>query len=255
MSMKSHIKLSRLIIDNFRISKENGNVYALDLENGKVKERGPRMMGFQKGYFTEEAEELLNRKYETPIGKLIAKVEVWQNNLADATVTVEDHMTMARFLMMLSLRDPKTLEQLRSNETLGKYLSSCKTPSDFIFFMDEKGRVDDLSKSMFGKKRLGLAVNKTNTSFISSMDGAIAKGKEAETSDWWFPVNPKLSFDFVSKATFEKRYKGEHAGVIDDPLTVQKFNDILFNSARRNKAQYVFSNDKIELERLAEFLK
>lgn len=78
MSVKSHIQLPISIIDSFShkelVSGENGFknkanfVYVLPFNSFNVKSIRTNEYGSEFGYFSDDVEELLSNKYESPLG-------------------------------------------------------------------------------------------------------------------------------------------------------------------------------------------
>lgn len=250
--MNSHIQLPCFIIRNFAISPTDGNVHALDLKSGRIFKKTPRKLGTEENYYDREVEDYFSKTFEKPLGDLIARVEKCHRKPGESTnITLDDYMTVGRFMVMLLVRDPALLDTLKKYGDLRNLDSISKTPSDLVRFFAKDNSIDQLTREMLGNNQLAFVFNETNTSFISSTRGFSLEGTPPENIDWWLPFGPKLSFHFVSKPTFEKRYKeGNHTGVIYEDKVVRRFNDILFKSSLILGAKYIFSDDKSELERL-----
>lgn len=115
MSVESHIQLPISIIKSFShkelVTGDNGFknkidfVYTLSFGCFDVESIKTREYGSQFGYFTEDVEELLSNKYESPLGNTRKKIAdfSWKKN-KEITIAPDDYNILKNYLKMLFYR-------------------------------------------------------------------------------------------------------------------------------------------------------
>lgn len=71
-------------------------------------------------------------------------------------------------------------------------------------------------------------------------------------SNWWFPVTPTIAIHYVDEDVFHGLYKDSSCAVINEDDCVINYNNLMTESAIKEKNDYIFSNIDDELIRLKE---
>lgn len=259
--MDSHIQISKFIIKNFVVSKDDGNVYIYDFRDNKVHKDGPSAIGTIPGYFDERGEDDISKKFEAPLGRIVKKLKELEKGCPDAEgITASDRKTIKRFLTELLARRPDVyIEAIKDSEP-AKAFNYRPTPSHAMSnYVDE-----DMAERLFEGRILVVVLNRAETSFVSSVKGYAVCGKRGvQNQNWWFPLTPTLAINCVTEKVFQSVYHGENIVQLEDENSIRMTNDLIFVQSKQEYEQIikhegfsdyyagVFSNDKPEIDRLA----
>lgn len=253
MPVKSHIINSKFIIEKFRISETDGQVYTLNLVDLKLSRKGPAELGTEYGYYSDSTEKNLSDKYEGPMSQLFKRVI--DNNEYDFVQT--DCNLIGDFLVALYARNPDILPKTYS-KSIAKPLSIIINHSD-ILEMCERTNLRNL---FFDNHYPMILINNTTVDFISSVYGcSVTYNIKSNKTNWFFPLTPKLAIQFINNDDWESLYnKCTHGEINEDQVeTVKYFNtqiadalDLMLSKAidKTHDIYYLFSNSNVELKRL-----
>lgn len=245
MKVDSHVQLPKSIINNFRISKENGNVYVLNLDTREIEEKGPKKIGIKYGHYNEMIEELLCKKYEHPLSLIKNKLEKWNQDHAAGMLSEEEIETIKSFLKMLICRDPQMIEDVYSGSVLAKFFGIKPSASDIVRYADKI----NLNNKYFADNYPVIIFNNTKVPFVTSISGVYLWKSEFGGNNWWFPLTPIIAIHFVDKYVFEEMYNNSTCADLFCEDEVKQMNK---NIMLQDKSIFriIISNDKNELERL-----
>lgn len=191
MAVESHIINSWFLIDKFRISHNDGQVFTLNLKDLKLSRKGPKELGTEFGYYNDDVEKYLSSKYEGPFSQLLNKII--DNN--DYQLSQDDCDLIADFLVALYVRNPDILPKTYAKSILAKTLNITITPSDIVRVCEKT----NLRNIFFANHYPMIIVNNSSVDFISSIYGCtIAYNKNTGGTCWFLPLTPKLAIQFIN---------------------------------------------------------
>ena len=250
----SHVQISKAIIKEFRLSKDDGNVYALNLKTLKISVKGPRKIGTINGYYNAEVEKELSDIYETPVGNIIKTLKdvygCLVTNKPIASVLDSDvENFLIRFQFKLMSRDPSILEGSYEKSVIAKGLGIKPTNSGFSKIVDKTN-----PEVLFKGYRVLCIFNTSSKSFVSSISGYCVRGSEPSSKQMklFLPLGPKIALHFVDGETYQSKYAGQEYLLIDNSSInyVESINNWILEHAIKNSNDDIYSNDRGELERL-----
>jgi len=250
----SHVQISKAIIKEFRLSKDDGNVYALNLKTRKISVKGPRKIGTINGYYNAEVEKELSDIYETPVGNIIKTLKdvygcLVINKPIPSVLDSDVENFLIRFQFKLMSRDPSILEGSYEKSVIAKGLGIKPTNSGFSKIVDKTN-----PEVLFKGYRVLCIFNTSSKSFVSSISGYCVRGSDPSSKQMklFLPLGPKIALHFVDGETYQSKYAGQEYLLIDNSSInyVESINNWILEHAIKNSNDDIYSNDRDELERL-----
>ena len=254
MAVDSHIINSRFLIDQFRISPTDGQVFTLNLKNLKLSRKGPKELGVEFGYYDDDAEQYLSHEYEGPLSQLLHRI-IDDN---DYQLSQDERDLIADFLVVMYARNPDILPKTYAKSILAKELNITITASDIVRICGNT----NLRNLFFDDHCPMIIINNSSVGFVSSIYGcSITYNKITGKTCWLLPLTPRLAIQFINNDDWEKRYNKIPIGEINEEEAeyVRYFNNQIADSLDSalssaiddsHDIYYLFSNNDVELKRL-----
>ncbi len=201
MAKNSHIQVTQSLMRGFSFSTKDGDkVKYLDLTDNEIKEEKVRLLGSQKFYYDEDAEEYL-AKIESDFGHVIYKIKLFsKNKLSNIELNSQDLNAIKNFFEYSLKRDPRLLKEINKDSISSKILGNL-TPSNLIRIVYE----DKNFPKYFDDFSVNVLINNTNIGFILPSSVYYPFKKHNYNSEMYIlPVNGKTSIVLIHNNDYSK---------------------------------------------------
>ena len=113
--MNSHILIPKCVLKKFAFN--GGRLFYYDLKERRIVSGYAATLNTKDGYYSCEIEQFLSANIETPIGKLIAKLNSWyhdhsKKNVGDLVLDLENLQALKNYVYSLLVRSPMMAQQV-----------------------------------------------------------------------------------------------------------------------------------------------
>ena len=244
--INSHIVLPRFLLKNFEIGH---TFWYYDIEGSFIAKGNASSFNTEKGYYTDETEEILNQAVETPFSSLLNKYmdavlhdDVFEMSPADIGL-------IKRFFYSILCRNPYILKQINNHSVFFQFLPEADQHGYAAIAGIQEGERSDL----FKEYEAAFYINPTVTPFVLPNCGIyslIIKNAQLIV----FPVSPKCLFALRKNLTLKKEsVLVLQRGVITEEIVVKRMNmQALKQQVSMNSGGRIICSQKTELVRLKE---
>ena len=194
MDVNSHIQLPKFILNYFRCP--NGHVSYLSLNDLQLHSCAPKKLGTQKGYYSEEMEQYLNKQIENPFSRLVAEVIAsLEQGKASLVLPFDIDTICKRYITAAAYRSGKAYtDYLKESQTAS--LCDDQTNHDELLFFSTR-----MNNGVFPgleTARMLVLVNQTERQFVVPRNCFYLVSSNGMPCII-VPITPKHAFGLVPK--------------------------------------------------------
>jgi hypothetical protein len=249
----SHIQITKSLLGGFsHNSNEGRKVFYFDIQDKKIKEEKISKLGTEKGYYSGELEEYLNKNIESKIGDVAKRFkEFGKQKDGDLIITSEDNVNIKRFFLYSLIRSSLIVRHANKASIIAPLLGGYKANDVIPFIINNK--IDDPFENYF----TNILLNESSVEFVIPRNCIYSLITHENPTRYILPINPKVAFILMHEkeiADFNCGDKSYYLKIDSDDL-VKDFNKrALFDEIQFNN-QFVVAKRKRELEDLQIYYK
>ena len=242
--IRSHIILPRFLLKNFETEH---SFWYYDIERDFIAKGNASSFNTEKGYYSDEIEQILNSAVENPFANLLKKYRFPGFENVEYEMPSEDVLIIKRFFYSLLCRNPQMVEQVKHSSVFYQFLPIIDQHGYAVIGGIREGERKDL----FREYDLALLINQTEIPFVLPNCGLYnlnLKGSPAIV----FPESPRVLFALWKNSGVEKDGILElQRGLIGEEMVVKRMNmQALKQQVSMNGGGRIICSQKEELERL-----
>ena len=242
--INSHIILPKFLLKNFEIDH---SFWYYDIDGYYIAKGYASSFNTEKGYYSEEMEQILNSTVETPFSNLLKRYRSSVRDDDEFEMSTDDIQFIKRFFYSLLCRNPQMVEQVKKSSVFFQFLPETDQ-HDYAAFA---GIMEGEQQDLFKEYDATFFVNRTEIPFVlpnCGMYNLNLKNVPAIA----FPVSPDIMFA-LGKAMGEK--KGNVVvlprGLITEAMVIRRMNmQAMKQQISMNSGGRIICSQKEELERL-----
>lgn len=250
MAVRSHIQIPKGILKQF--SDASGRVHYLNVNTGKIGLAGPKVLGTEYGYYSEEQEKYLNREIESPLTSLASKVrDFLEQKRQTLTLSASAEKSLKKYITGAMARSELSMDAFLSASVTAAFFTPQQNHDHLVYFSTKKnGGVAEIIKDHF----LVLLINKTEKNFVVPRNCfyvASSYGCECIVA----PISPQCALclfppEYVDKIDVSKEYR---LCYVENSADINKMNHRALMYEYMYNKKFVASATREELEELAAF--
>ena len=222
--MNSHIQMPRFLMKRFK--NKNGKVFYLDLETNDIKESTLDELGTEKNYYSDQTEELLNKKTEDKFARFVDRVQRFlEEEEKSITFPIDVENSFRAFIRGATVRSELAKQSFLSNSQVTSLFPLQFSHDWLVHTAINKG--SNYMPQLDSYKTVVL-INRTDNGFVAPRNCFFEVTSDG-TKCICVPVAPKIGFALVP---YDTALKYEYA----------------FNK------KFVISQEKEQLEDLLQYL-
>lgn len=242
--INSHIVLPKFLLKNFEIGH---SFWYYDIDGRFIAKGNAASFNTEKGYYSDETEQVLNYAVETPFSKLL-KSYIEPILYADAfEMSRDDIQLIKRFFYSLISRNPRMVEQVNNSSIFYQFLPK----KDQHGYAAVAGTVTGVEQDIFKDYEVVFFVNQTEAPFVLPNCGIydfVLMGVQYLA----LPISPNILFALAKIIDAENNPHELHNRLllIEETLVKQMNLRAIGRQIKMNAGGRVICSQKEELERL-----
>ena len=259
MAIDSHIQIPKSILKKFSIPEnefknnlriKHNYVYSIDM-SGQIIKKDIKDCNVMFGYFDDEVEQKIIKKYEDSIGEIKKKIFAF-TKAKTIQLTPADNERVKEFLVTTLLRSPEMVKNY-CNHSFTWFLFS-NPPQNHLLYEYENYK-KELNK-MFQDYQLNIFVNKTKVNFIIPQLCFYDVRWSNKQTMYVFPISTNIAITLNQNI---EDYIAED-GVLEyqttmDKAVIHKFNKSAIATEYNINKQNIYAKEEYDLKQYLPYLK
>ena len=252
MVVNSHVQIPNCILKQFRSSKSK-TVFYLDLNDLRIHSCSSRRLGAERGYYSKEMEEYLNKEIDTPIAKLVSEANEFAQKRTDKIVITDEYENIIKKYMTASMARSKLCFNsfLRASFSAALFDPQINHDSAVFFSTLQNGGINPVIQN----HEVHIIVNICDRVFVVPRN-CFYSYERKDCTCYALPISPFCVIALVPEGYPTDYIDGEacYLHVIDNPDIIWEFNCSALNYELGYNHSFVASYRQKELQELKQLL-
>lgn len=235
--------MPRFMLKKFVDSK--GRLYAYDFEKKHNSYSTPSAINTEKGYYSKDAELILNQQIETPFSQVV--INIFKDDKSKIIISERDIQIIYRYLYSLLTRDKSILEPIKNNLLFPNLLSN----QELHDIASINGLQEAKELKIFEEYKLSFLLNNSDLPFILPTCGIYSFYSKDKEQFIIAPVNETKALLLCDKSVQEK-YMTENQICIFSAKEnqIKLLNEFAFLTQYKKGYGFVVSSNKQIIDEL-----
>lgn len=242
--INSHIVLPKFLLRNFEIDH---SFWYYDIDKDYVAKGYASSFNTEKGYYSDETEQILNSEIETPFSKLLNKYRPSVLGDDEFEMSLNDVLCIKRFFYSFLCRNPQMVEMVKDKSVFYQLLTETDQHGSAAIMGIREGE----RMGLFNEYDVAFFINRTEVPFVLPNCGIYSmklKGHPALV----FPVSSNVLFGLGKDMHIKNEEFVElQRGLITEASIIKRMNmQALKQQITINSGGRIVCSQKEELNRL-----
>lgn len=245
MSVNSHIQLPKSILKRFKES--SGRVFYLDVDTKKIGLCGIKKLGVQYGYYSDAAEDFLNKQIESPLALLCDKIQKFVNEDLDSLeLPAETEVLLKKYFITSMARSESTKKKVFEHSVTAQFFTE-QDNNDAMVYISSESVFDD--NNIVKDYSFGLYINCSERQFVVPRN-CYYTVNDTSTTCIVAPVSPN-----VALGLFPPEYVVNNSDFLEYRIRVINDNDTLdYMNKQALQFEYVLNRKFVAAKRKEELV-